>query len=281
MRVLGKGLAELIGEQAEPTIQEVPVSSIEPNQRQPRTHFDEAALAELAESIREHGLLQPLVVRPLAEGTFELIAGERRLRASKIAGLRNVPVVVRAASNRASLEMALVENLQREDISPLESAKAYRKLQDEFGLTQEEVAEKVGKARATVANTMRLLKLPRTVLDGLERGVINEGHARALLAIEGEAAQIGTFNLIVERGLTVREVERIARPAPERAKAVRRKRGVIDQSDPSWQTLQDAMSEKFGTRVRLEGSERGGQILVDFYSEEDLVRIADVLGISL
>ena len=158
---LGKGLSQLIGEQTDGTPSQVAITAIVPNSRQPREHFEEAPLQELAESIRTFGVLQPLVVRPLTEGRFELIAGERRLRASKLAGLEYVPVVVRAADNQASLEIALIENVQREDISPLECARAYTKLMQEFGLTQDQVAAKVGKARTSIANTIRLLKLPQ------------------------------------------------------------------------------------------------------------------------
>src|SRR5947199_5012387 len=190
MRVLGKGLSQLIGEQADTTISEVLVDAIVPNQRQPRTYFKEEAVQELANSIREVGILQPLVVRPLSEGKYELIAGERRLRASKLAGLETVPVLVRAADDRTSLEMAIIENVQREDISPLESARAYRKLIDEFGLTQEQVAQKVSKSRVSVANTLRLLRLPAQIQQALESGDIQEGHARALLAFESEEEQL-------------------------------------------------------------------------------------------
>src|SRR5580704_9085673 len=181
-RALGKGLSQLIAEQYEGPTNELPVADIVPNSRQPRTVFNDEALEELAASIREYGILQPLIVRPLAEGKHELIAGERRLRAAKLAGLTSVPVIVRSAGNQSSLELALIENLQREDINALESAKAYRRLIDEFGMTQEQVADRVGKSRVSVANTVRLLRLPKRIMEGLEAGFISEGHARALLA---------------------------------------------------------------------------------------------------
>src|SRR5471030_664225 len=218
-RALGKGLSQLIAEQYEGPTNELPVADIVPNSRQPRTLFNEEALEELAASIREYGILQPLIVRPIAEGKHELIAGERRLRAAKLAGLKTVPVLVRSAGNQSSLELALIENLQREDINALESARAYRKLIDEFGLTQEQVAERVGKSRTVIANTVRLLRLPRRITEGLERGIITEGHARALLSFESEAQQLAVYDQILERGMTVRDVENVAKPkAPSQSK---------------------------------------------------------------
>lgn len=279
MRVLGKGLAELIGEQSENSISEVAVAAIVPNRRQPRTHFKEEAVEELASSIRSVGILQPLVVRPISDGRYELIAGERRLRASKLAGLDTVPVLIRAADDRSSLEMAIIENVQREDISPLESARAYRKLMDEFGLTQEQVADKVGKSRVSIANTVRLLKLPLRVLQALEQGFISEAHARALLGLPSEPEQISALDQIIAKGLTVKEVEKMAtRALGARA---RRPRTVVDHTDPNWRALRDRLAELLGAPVRLEGSERGGRIVIDFYSEDDLVRIAEGLGASL
>jgi len=276
---LGKGLSQLIGEQADSAPVDAPIASIVPNQRQPRTHFDEDALEELASSIREVGILQPLVVKPIADGRFELIAGERRLRAAGIAGLKRVPITIRSAGAQSSLELALIENIQREDISALECARAYRKLMDEFGLTQEQVADKVGKSRPAVANAVRLLRLPARILEGLEKGEITEGHAKALLSVDNEALQLAIFDQILKRGMTVREVEQAAKA---RAGAKRAKKpGVVDPSDPNWVALQQSASEFLGTPVKLEGSEKGGRIYIDFFSEEDLLRIMDLLGIRL
>ncbi|MBI3721319.1 MAG: ParB/RepB/Spo0J family partition protein, partial [Fimbriimonas ginsengisoli] len=182
-RSLGKGIGHLIAGQIDAHPAEVPIERIVPNGHQPRTTFDGTALAELAASIKAHGVLQPLAVRETSRGSYELIAGERRLRAAALAGLAVVPIVVRDADPKMSLELALVENLQREDIAPLECARAYRELTTRFGLTQEQVAERVGKSRAAVANTLRLLKLPKRILDGLDKGSISEGHARALLGL--------------------------------------------------------------------------------------------------
>jgi ParB family chromosome partitioning protein len=281
MRVLGKGLSQLIGEQADTTVSQVAVDAIVPNQRQPRTYFNEVAVNELADSIREVGILQPLVVRPLSEGRYELIAGERRLRASKLAGLEMVPVVVRSADDRGSLELALIENLQREDISPLESAKAYRKLMDEFSLTQEQVSARVGKSRVAIANTVRLLKLPERILEALEKGELTEGHARALLGLPNQAIMLAVFEQIQLRGLTVKDVEKLASETSDGKPKTRRVRTVVDNSDPNWRALKENLAMSLGAPVKLEGTERGGRIIIDFFSEEDLLRIADALGAAI
>lgn len=277
-RTLGKGLTQLIGEQFEGTANEIPLESVVPNARQPRTHFDEEALQELAGSIKEHGVLQPLLVRPMAEGKYELIAGERRWRASKLAGLQTVPVLIRAAGNQNTLELALIENIQRENINPIECARAYRRLIDEFDLTQEQVAEKVGKSRTTVANTVRLLRLPKRVVEGLEGGRITEGHARALLAFENEAQQLAVYDQIVERGLTVREVEKAAKP---KAAPSPRAHEPTNPKDPNDLALEEALSVFLGTPARLQRGDVGGKLVVEFYSDDDLGRILDVLGFRL
>lgn len=188
---------------------EVSVDSIQPNPRQPRTRFEDEALQELAASIRQVGVIQPLVVRPLSGGRYEIIAGERRFRAAQLAGLTSVPIVVRAAGNRESLELALIENVQREDIGPVEAARAYRLLMDEFNLKQDEVATRVGKSRSAIANTVRLLKLPAAVLEALNEGVLTEGHARPLLTVEDPARQMAYFEKIVAKKMSSREVEKM------------------------------------------------------------------------
>ena len=277
-RALGKGLNQLIGEQLEGTGSEVSVDAIIPNERQPRSVFDDARLKELAASVREYGILQPLVVRPLTEGRFELIAGERRLRAAKLAGLATVPITIRAAGNQTSLELALIENIQREDIGPMECARAYRKLMDEFTMTQEQVADKVGKARTSIANTIRLLRLPAPIQQGLESGSIQEGHARALLAFDTADRQIEMFERIVDKGLSVREVEKAARTGPVRT---RETKPVESKPATDWSPLEEALSITLGSKVKIQSGEVGGKITVEFYSDEDLDRILGVLGISL
>ena len=274
---LGKGLSQLLGEQADVAPSEVELTAIVPNRRQPREKFSEEALRELAESIKAFGVLQPLVVRPIAEGKFELIAGERRWRASQIAGLKSVPVVIRSADSKATLEMALVENVQREDITPLESARAYQRLSEEFGLKQDEIAIRVAKSRTSIANTMRILKLPERVLQGLEDDRITEGHARAILGAEGSAAQLAIYDLVLQNGLSVRETEQLAKPKVLRPKAPKADTADID---PAWRAIQQSLSERLGSPVKLQGNESGGKIMIDFYSEEDLSRILEAIGID-
>ncbi|HRI43109.1 MAG TPA: ParB/RepB/Spo0J family partition protein [Fimbriimonadaceae bacterium] len=279
-RALGKGLAQLLGEQADSGVLEVSVDSLVPNQRQPRTSFDEQSLDDLAASIREHGLLQPILVRPIAEGKYEVIAGERRLRACKRAGLAQIPVIVRAAGAQTSLELALIENLQREDIGPLESARAYRQLADEFGLKQEEIAVRVGKARATVTNALRLLKLPEEVRTGLEAGAITEGHARAILGVEGASAQVALYRRVVAKGMNVRETERAAQPAERQKRPPSRStRPVVEDADR--RALEEGLSIYLGSPVRIERAEAGGRMVIEFYSDDDLQRILDVLCVHL
>lgn len=282
-RALGKGLSQLLGEQAEESTNELPISSIRANTRQPRTQFDQEKLEELAVSIREFGVLQPLIVRPLSDDQFELIAGERRLRASKIAGLKTVPVVIRAASSQASLEIAIIENVQREDITAMECAVAYKRLIEEFDLSQEAVAQRVGKSRASVANTLRLLKLPERIQRGILSEEITEGHARALLMVESPVRQAALFERIIKEGLSVREVERLARasdnPRPAGPKSEKSK--TTPHSDPNWNSLEQGLSEYFGTPVQLQSDKIGGKLSIAFYSDDDLQRILDILGISL
>lgn len=281
-RALGKGLSQLIAEQFEGSPNEVAVDAIVPNQRQPRLHFDEAALAELAASIKEFGVLQPLLVRPLTEGQYELIAGERRLRASKLAGLKTVPVLIRSANSQVSLELAIIENVQREDINALESAKAYRRLMDEFGLTQEQVAERVGKSRTGVANTVRLLRLPRRIQAGLEEGRISEGHARALLAFETEPQQLAIYEQILERGLTVREVEKASKPKVEKPAGPSRSQSPAPvPADPNDDAFIAALREHVAAPVRLQRSDKGGKLVIEFFSDDDLGRILEVLGFQM
>ena len=278
-RALGKGLSQLIAEQYEGPTNEVALDQIVPNSRQPRTHFDEAALQELATSIQEYGILQPLVVRPISEGRYELIAGERRLRASKIAGLKNVPVLVRSAGNQTSLEIALIENLQREDINALESARAYRKLMDEFGLTQEEVADRVGKSRTVIANTVRLLRLPTRITQGIESGMISEGHARALLAFESEAHQLAVYDKILERSMTVRDVENLTKAQKAKNQTPKSKKAPRARLHDA--AIEEGLSTHFGAPVKIVHGDNGGKLTIDFYSEDDLDRILETIGFRL
>lgn len=251
------------------------IEAIDVGRWQPRTVFDDEALVELSRSIRQVGVLQPLVVRPIGGGRYALIAGERRLRASKLAGLQQVPVVVRATSDQASLEIALIENIQREDIGPLECARAYRALMTQFGLTQERVAERVGKARTSIANTLRLLKLPPSIQDGLECGRISEGHARALLALDREDHQLAVYALIISKGLSVRDVEAVASKGPRAGRARR------SATDVELTAIEQGLSERLGAPVTVRKSGRGGKIVIEFFSEEDLGAISERIGLRL
>lgn len=283
-RALGKGLTQLLGEQFDSGTNEIPVLSIVPNQRQPRTEFDTDALEELAESIRVHGVLQPILVRPLSEGKYELIAGERRWRASQIAGIETVPVIIRSAAGQESLELALIENVQRADISALDAATAYKRLADEFGLTQEEIGLRVGKTRTSISNTLRLLKLPKEALSALRSGNISEGHARALLGITTEAKLIGALAIVIAKSLSVRQTEQLVETlkdggtdAKKTEKQVRR----AETKDVYTLQLESAISERFSSPTKIERTEKGGKLVVEFYGDEDLDRILELLGVEI
>jgi len=281
-RSLGKGLAQLMGEQADWSPSEAPIDSIVPNSRQPRQKFADQSIEELADSIRAVGIMQPLLVRPIAEGKYELIAGERRLRAARVAGLESVPILMRHAGAQDSLELALIENIQREDIPPLDCAMAYQRLADEFGLTQEQIAERVGKSRPAVANSIRLLRLPEEVQAGLSEGLITEGHAKVLLMADGPRAQISIYDEILKRGLSVREAEQLLKSKSQKhAEKLKASRTAQSTKTPEMAALEDALSVYFGAPVKIDSKRSSGSIQVDFFSSEDLQRILDILGITL
>jgi ParB family chromosome partitioning protein len=279
-KALGRGLEALLpGAGAPPAgLLHLPVDAIGPNPDQPRRRFAPEPLAELAESIRAHGLLQPVVVRRVA-GAFELIAGERRLRAARMAGLAEIPAVVHDGDERDRMELALIENLQREDLSPLEEAEAYRRLLDEHGLTQDDLARRVGKSRPAIANALRLLGLPEEVKARLRSGEISAGHARAILSVPGVESQVELAREIV--------MEKLPKSAAERAAAVRRGRSgtarprgtarAAAPSDPNWRAVADDLTRRLGTRVRLTRKARGGTIEIEFYSDAELDRLVDEL----
>lgn len=275
-------MAEDLSGVAPENTSEVAISAIVPNPRQPRRHFDEGALQDLAASIKEHGIIQPLLVRPAGPGQYELIAGERRLRASKLAGLKVVPITVRSTTNEVSLELALIENIQREDINAMECARAYRQLIDEFDLTQEQVAAKVGKSRVAITNTLRLLKLPTRIQAAVNGGEISEAHARALLGFESDAHMLAVFDQVLEKGLTVKDVEQraksVTRPTKKGTSA---KTAPITESDPNNLALEEALSTFFGASTKIKKGEIGGEVSIQFYSDDDLDRILDILGFRL
>lgn len=247
-----------------PLTHEVPIGSVVPNPHQPRLHFDEAKLGELTDSIREHGILQPLIVTKTDTG-YELIAGERRLQAAKRAGLTEVPVVVKEVGNQAKLELAIIENIQRHDLNPIEEAKAFLRLADEFHLSQEEVAKKMGKSRSAVANTLRLLTLPVEIQRAVIEGKLSEGHAKALLAIENPEKQRALFELILKEELTVRETEEKARAVTVRSH-VRASR----EAAPEVVAKEEWLTEQLGTKVKIQPKGKGGKILIEYYSPEEL-----------
>ena len=274
-RALGRGLSQLVADQFDSGPSEVDLDAIVPNQRQPRTHFKTEALNELAASIKQFGVLQPIVVKPVTEGRYELIAGERRFRACKIAGLKRVPVIIRDASDQASLELAVIENVQREDISPVESAKAYRRLMDEFDLTQDQVADRVGKSRASIANTVRLLRLSPRILDSIEAGELSEGHAKVLLSFDSEAHQLAVFNEIQTKGLTVRDVEKLAQSQPKKSK----KPSATNPSN-EFVEIESQLSMNLGSPVKIQSEGSGGKVVISYYSDDDLQRILEALGLN-
>jgi len=281
---LGRGLGALIPP-SQPSavtasVKQVPVAAISPNPRQPRHKIDPDALRELADSIREHGLIQPLIVTPAPDSTelaprYQLIAGERRWNAAKMAGLATVPVIVRGATPQEMLELALVENIQRADLNVLEEANAYRQLMTDFGLTQEQVASKVGKNRTTIANALRLLKLPPDIQAALADESISEGHARAILTLEDEKQQKELLRQVRAQGLSVRQTEEAARRMRETPRAKTSPRAKRDE--PAMPAATRALEEDFrralGTKVQVLRSRKGGKIVVHFYSEEELEAI--------
>jgi ParB family chromosome partitioning protein len=274
-RGLGRGLDALLQKEEEPAapapVQSLPVTSLRPNRFQPRTVFNEAAIEELAESIRAQGVVQPLVVTPEGDGVYTIIAGERRWRASRRAGLETVPVVVREVSgDQELLELALVENLQRSDLNPLEEAEAYSALQEKFGLSQEEVAVRVGKARTTVTNSLRLLRLPEEVQELLREGQLSAGQARPLLALATPEEQILLAERAVREGLSARDLERETSP---KEKAKKKTRPV----EVNTAAAEEKLTRRLQTKVEIRRRGKGGHLQIHFHSEEELMRLYDLL----
>ena len=272
---LGRGIEALLGESPQPeSPNELSVDKISPNRDQPRRTFNRDELQELADSIATHGVLQPLVVQADGDG-YRIIAGERRFRAARLAGLSSVPAVVRTTKGIEHLELALVENLQRADLNPVDEARGYRRLMELGGHTQEQVAQRVGKSRVTVTNALRLLKLPDDILPAVERGDITAGHARALLAVADDAARSELFDRIMAERLSVRATEQAVHepstPAPDEGGDRSAPRAI----DPELAALQQRLIEALGTKVDVRGSARSGRISVTYYSSDDLERICE------
>ncbi|HEY7025933.1 MAG TPA: ParB/RepB/Spo0J family partition protein [Candidatus Limnocylindrales bacterium] len=269
---LGRGLAALIPQRSEPQSSvDLPISAISRNPYQPREQFEQSQLDELAASIAEHGVLQPILVSEVSGG-YQLIAGERRLRAAQLAGLERIPALVRSADDSAHLAWALIENLQRSDLNPLEEAAAYRRLIDEFSLSHDEVANRVGKSRSAVANTMRLLDLAPEVKDALLRGAISEGHARAIAGIDDLGQQAAVSMDVESRGLSVRQTEELVRRLrKERPAKTPRQRA------PDVERLESALRDSLATKVTINTARRGGRITIEYYDEDDLERLYERL----
>lgn len=277
---LGRGLDALfadnsIEEIASTSAVKLKIMDIEPNRDQPRKIFDEDALAELADSIAKHGVIQPLLVRPMPDGSYQLVAGERRWRASRMAGLTEVPVVIKELSDDEAMALALIENLQREDLNAIEEAQGIKALMDTLSLTQDEAAERVGKSRPAVANALRLLKLPDSVIALVSDGKLSPGHARALLGFKDEQDIIETADLIIEKGLTVRDVEKLVKKRnkePKAEKPAARRASYYDE-------VELALTDFLGRKVKV-GTKPGkesGVLEIDFFDKDDLTRLADAL----
>ena len=276
---LGKGLGALLGESAMQTASQqspllLPLQKIEPNRLQPRKNFDEEELSSLADSIRQHGVIQPLTVRLLDSGYYQIITGERRWRAARMAGLREVPVVVIEADDKKAMELALIENLQRADLSPIEEARGYQQLIGDYGLTQEQVADRVSKSRPAVANAMRLLSLSEELLSMVEDGRLTAGHARALLTLKDERQQLAVAQKIVNLQLSVRQTEAMCKKLAKAAKTPEPKPVEVDYLAECEKTL----TRRLGRGVKIVSGKRKGKIELEYYGQEDLQRLYEALS---
>lgn len=274
---LGTGLDALFQDnspiESEKSIITLSINEVEPNREQPRKEFNESALSELSKSIEKNGVIQPILVRPVAGGAYQIVAGERRWRASRMAGLTEIPVVIREMSDEEAAVFALIENLQREDLNPVEEAQGIRSLIEEFGMTQEEAADRVGKSRTAVTNTLRLLKLPENILSMVAKGKITAGHARALISLEDEGKMLKIANAVIDNNLTVREVEKAVKTAlnDENAKPQKREK----KRDSFYDEVELALTETLGRKVKIYLSKGGkGTLEFEFFGKEDLNKLA-------
>ena len=284
---LGKGLGALIGSRPTPVdlraeplpgerVQQIAISNIAPSPLQPRKEFEGEALQELMDSIRQHGIIQPLIVRAV-DGRFELIAGERRWRAAQNVGLTEVPVITRGATDLEVLELSLIENLQRADLNPIEEAQAYARLAGEFGMRQEDIAQKVGRSRAAVTNSMRLLELHQQVQTWVMQGLLSVGHAKVLLGLKAHEEQLAVAETILRRSSPVRDAERLV--ARQLGGARRRKKTVAAPSNAALDDLQNRLQQHLGTRVTQHHGEKRGRIEIEYYGNDDLQRVLNALGL--
>ncbi|MBE7031064.1 MAG: ParB/RepB/Spo0J family partition protein [Ruminococcaceae bacterium] len=281
---LGRGLDALYGEPvsiAEPTdaqsVVELKLMEVEPNREQPRTGFDEEKLEDLASSIREHGVIQPIIVHRLPTGFYQIVAGERRWRAAKKAGLKTIPAIVRDYDKMKGYEVALIENLQRQDLDPIEEALGYKKLMEEFSLTQEQISTKVSKSRSAVANSLRLLGLPKEVIDRIRAHELSTGHAKVLLSCEGAKLQKALAKRVVEDGLSVRELERLIKSLAAESKP---KKEMDVNLKVALMAVEKRVAEHLSTKVKIAGDSKKGKIEISYFGNEDLERILKILKIQ-
>ena len=294
-RGLGKGIGALFGAETDETgiverdislingtlgenVSVLKLSRIEPNKEQPRKDFDEEKLNVLAESIKKHGVIQPIIVKDMNNGYYQIVAGERRWRASRIAGLKEIPAIIRSYDELAGMQVALIENIQRENLNPIEEALSYKSLLDDFSLTQEQVSEQVGKSRSAVANSIRLLSLPQEVCDMLSNGVLSSGHARAILAVDNEEGRLFLAQQIVENELSVRQAEQLAKTLNS-TKKEKYTPATASQFDIQLDEIQKRMSDILGTKVKISNGLKKGKIEIEYYSQKDLERLLKILDV--
>ena len=280
---LGKGLSALIPEDMSEQAQEkkgnilIPLNEIKNDNNQPRKAFDSDKIAELTESIKTHGIIQPLILRKSEDGLYIIVAGERRWRAAKLAGLKEVPAIVMDLSEKDVLEISLIENIQRQDLNPIEEALAYKKLLNEFKLTQEDLSKRIGKSRTAITNTMRLMNLDSRVQQYIIEGIISEGHGRALLGIKDEEIQYELSQKVIDENLSVRELERLVKKIVEGKN--KEEKNMVEELNPYYKEIKTQLQNYFGTKVNISNRNNKGKIEIEYYSEDDLQRILDIINI--
>lgn len=280
---LGKGLSALIPEDMSEQAQEkkgnilIPLNEIKNDNNQPRKAFDSDKIAELTESIKTHGIIQPLILRKSEDGLYIIVAGERRWRAAKLAGLKEVPAIVMDLSEKDVLEISLIENIQRQDLNPIEEALAYKKLLNEFKLTQEDLSKRIGKSRTAITNTMRLMNLDSRVQQYIIEGIISEGHGRALLGIKDEEIQYELSQKVIDENLSVRELERLVKKIVEGKN--KEEKNMVEELNPYYKEIKTQLQNYFGTKVNISNKNNKGKIEIEYYSEDDLQRILDIINI--
>lgn len=280
---LGKGLSALIPEDMSEQEQEkkgnilIPLNEIRNDNNQPRKAFDSDKIAELTESIKTHGIIQPLILRKSEDGLYIIVAGERRWRAAKLAGLKEVPAIVMDLSEKEVLEISLIENIQRQDLNPIEEALAYKKLLSEFKLTQEDLSKRIGKSRTAITNTMRLMNLDNRVQQYIIEGIISEGHGRALLGIKDEEIQYELSQKVIDENLSVRELERLVKKIVEGKN--KEEKNMVEELNPYYKEIKTQLQNYFGTKVNISNRNNKGKIEIEYYSEDDLQRILDIINI--